>query len=236
MRTEAAELVELQGDRPQSHLIYATSLLLSEQASQALEELDSTAVMLGGRETAWLLTLRGLCHARQRNFGQAVEAYRAAIAQDDSHAVAHFAWGKSLAYMGDYGHALEHANVVVDLLPRSHEAYTFRGECYDNLARYGEAHKDYATAIDYGGNQMVLLGKQGWAALNAQRQLEEAEAASAAQPDASAQPTSTAPAEQEIQLPEQPTTAPSAPGFLEQILRGLENAGADRKNGDLPVP
>lgn len=236
MVQEAGRVVDHQPDEARSHLILGTSLLLAGDVDQALQELDRTSDLLNGQDTPWLLTLRGLCHARRGRFDQALIVFNRAIALDPNHSVALFARGRAQAYLGGHQAALMDAHTVVRLLPESAEAYTFRGECYDNLGQYDNAHKDYAKAIELGGDRISLMTRQLLAALNAEKQEEELRRA-----EADVQESSSVEAQTEDELPTQAGRDAGDLSAIERFLRELTGGAQPGKRtpsneNELPVP
>ncbi len=238
MLAEARTLVELRPNQPPSHMILGTSLLLTGDYQEALAQLEATRE-LQQADTAWLLTLKGLCYARQGNLTAAIAAYSRAINEfDGEHAVARFARGRVQAYQGDYEAALANAERVVELLPNSPEAYTFRGECYDNLGQYESASNDYAKAIELGGDEVRLLGKQLLAAFNLKKQEEERAAAKRGPEAQRVQPEPAADERQQPPPPREPSNLNAVEDFLRNLMNGGQSSPNDRRNGrdELPVP
>jgi len=150
--TEAAgcaKQAEATTPTPQDREWQAADLVIDGRYGEALTLLQQLTV--DRAQSFWPWFLRGICHERLAQDGEAVAAYNACTALWPDYPWSYYNRGLARLKQHLYSEALTDFHSALSLQPGTADIYLHRALAYQGLQRYGEAIQDLTAALASGG-------------------------------------------------------------------------------------
>ncbi len=158
-----AVALTLQPDYAEAHLGLAYADLQRHRPRSALAQLEIAGKRLGTTH-AWHLA-RAEAYRQSRDFSRALPEYRAVLQEDPNDVPTQLAYADALYRANDYSDSLAALDIAEKLSPSDPEVYALRAQVDAKQNDKDAAHRDIASAEQYGGNQVKILMATGDALL-----------------------------------------------------------------------
>lgn len=157
-------------------ILYSEQLIEAGRTDDALLMLNNwlNIFSLTHRSSARALTLKGNCLQQQGNASEAADAYKVALAIDESLALARLSYAQCLMQLANWQQAnTELDKVLIDIRQNPEPCY-LRGLCRVMLQQPEAALGDFSTALEFEAHNPTYLLAMAWCQLATGR-AEEAE-------------------------------------------------------------